>query len=72
MKDGTAIEIKEKTLGEAKANFEIQGYICIEHLDIQKKILATRVVIPKENVSFIDMENDDESGLIMEIYPPIE
>ena len=72
MKDGTTIEIQEKTLGDAKANFEIQGYICIEHLDRPKKVLATRVVIPKENVSFIDMENDDESGLTMKIYPHID
>ena len=72
MKDGTTIEIQEKTMGDAKANFEIQGYICIEHLDRPQKVLATRVVIPKENVSFIDMENDDESSLIMKIYPHID
>ena len=72
MKDGTALKIQEKTLGDAKANFEVQGYICIEHLDRPKKVLATRVVIPKENVSFIDFENDDESDLTMKIYPPID
>ena len=72
MKDGTALKIQEKTLGDAKANFAVQGYICIEHLDRPAKALTTRVVIPKENVSFIDFENDDESDLTMKIYPPID
>ena len=72
LKDGTILKITEKNHGDARADMNVDGYVCIEKLDEYEKAMITRVVIPKENVAFVDMENDEESGITMKILAMIK
>lgn len=65
LKDGTMIKVKGIDHGN-NVSFTEQGCIFLTGID------TVRAVFPRESVNFIDFENDEETGLVMEIFPPIK
>ena len=69
LKDGTMIKIKENEIGDAKVNFGVEGYILITGSSGSESF--ARIMMPKDSVNFIDFENNGETGLIIEAFPPM-
>ena len=69
LKDGTMIKIIENEIGDAKVNFGVEGYILITGSSGSESF--ARIMMPKDSVNFIDLENNGETGLIIEAFPPM-
>ena len=65
LKDGTMIKVKG-TDHRNNVSFTEHGCIFITGTD------AARAVFPRESVNFIDFENNEETGLVMEIFTLIK
>lgn len=70
MKDGTLVHIKEKELGDARATFGSDG--CVLIVAGEGDNIFARAMIPTDNIKMIDLENDEETGLNMTIYPSLD
>ena len=65
LKDGIMIKVKG-TDHRNNVSFTEEGCIFLTGTD------AVRAVFPRESVNFIDFENDEETELVMEIFPLIK